>query len=271
MLADGDDAVAQNGQNDLDSFKQHQRFLLATFTNPLNLKPLGHLTDVIGDYEQSLNKMRSAYVNSAKVRAEMGVNAGRAAEMITAIADTMMKLEPSDPARFNQAQLIANAQMDLQLVRYEVRSYTGNPADKTEQAAFQQLDVAISGVDKLKSALGAIHSDKVAQLDTALRTYKASVQALKMANDAINDARKDMTAQGAEILKVGDELYSIQLHLVEADTSQARTLQIGCTLLVLLLGIVAAILITRQITRPLQQTLEVVNRIASGDLLTPLR
>jgi methyl-accepting chemotaxis protein len=266
MLADGDDAVAQNVQNNLDSFKQHQQFLLATFTSPINLKPLGHLTDVIRDYEQSLDKMRSAYVNRAKVRAEMRVSAGRAAEMITAIADTMIKLEPSDPARFDQAQLIANARMDLQLVRYEVRGYTGNLTDKAEQAAFHQLDIAISGVDKLKSALGTIHSDKVAQLDAALRKYQASLQALKMAKEAINDARKDMKAQGAEILKVGDELYSIQLHLGEADTSQARTLQISCTLLALLLGIVAAILITRQITRPLQQTLEVVNRIASGDL-----
>lgn len=38
------------------------------------------------------------------------------------------------------------------------------------------------------------------------------------------------------------------------------------TLLALLVGIVAALVITRQITRPIQETLAVVERIASGDL-----
>ena len=38
------------------------------------------------------------------------------------------------------------------------------------------------------------------------------------------------------------------------------------TLLALLFGLVAAWVITRQITRPLQDTLAVVERMASGDL-----
>ncbi|MEZ1376391.1 methyl-accepting chemotaxis protein, partial [Enterobacter hormaechei] len=43
------------------------------------------------------------------------------------------------------------------------------------------------------------------------------------------------------------------------------------TLLALLVGVLAAFLITRQITRPLRETMDVVNRIASGDLTQELR
>jgi methyl-accepting chemotaxis protein len=147
-----------------------------------------------------------------------------------------------------------------------VRGYTGNSNEKTEQAAFSQLETAIKNVDKLKAVFNATHSSEVAQLEASLRSYQTSVQAYKTANDAIVTARKDMTAQGYEIVTLGEELAKIQLTLAAEDTHTARSLQIGGTVLALLLGIFAAIVITRQITRPLQQTLEVVDRIASGDL-----
>jgi methyl-accepting chemotaxis protein len=266
MLANGDEAAAQKVQVTLDDFKKQQQLLLATFSNPVNTKLLGQLTDVIQNYQVSLDQMRSGYQTSTKVRAEMGTNAVKGAELLAAISSAVVKLDPYDPERSEQLQLLADAKMDLQLVRYEVRGYTGNSTDKTEQAAFQQLETAISNVDKLKTVFNATHGGEVAQLEAALRNYRASVQAYKSANDSIVNARKDMTAQGLDIVKLGDELSKIQLRLADEDTTWARTLQIGGTVLVLLLGIFAAILITRQITRPLQQTLDVVNRIASGDL-----
>nr|WP_122315160.1 methyl-accepting chemotaxis protein [Pseudomonas cichorii] len=266
MLADGDDNAAQNVQTQLDTFKKTRQSILANFNNPANVRLLENLGDQLNTYETLLNKMRSAYRNSAQVRAEMGVNAARASELLSAINESVMKLEPSDPARSDQLQLIANARMDVQLVRYEVRGYTGNPTDKTEQTAFKQLQDAIKGVDRLKTAFAAEHGDKVAQLETALRSYQASVQGFKDADIGINSTRKEMTALGEDIFKMGAELYSLQEGLALEDAADARRLQIIGTLIVLLLGVAAAIIITRQITRPLQETLEVVNRIASGDL-----
>ena len=43
-------------------------------------------------------------------------------------------------------------------------------------------------------------------------------------------------------------------------------LQLICTLLILLFGILAAVVITVQITRPVRETLDTVERIAAGDL-----
>lgn len=48
-------------------------------------------------------------------------------------------------------------------------------------------------------------------------------------------------------------------------------MQLITTLLVLLFGITAAVIITRQITVPLRETLAAVDRIASGDLTQNLR
>ncbi len=266
MLANGDEAAAQKVQAALDDFKKQQQLLLSTFTNPLNAKALAQLTDIIKNYETSLDQMRGGYQVSTKVRADMGVEATKGAQLIAAINDAVLKQDPSNPERSDQLQLMADAKMDFQLVRYEVRGYTSNSNEKTEQAAFSQLETSIKNVDKLKAVFNATYGTEVAQLEASLRNYLTLVQAYKTANDTIVSARRDMTAQGYEIVNLGEELSKIQRSLAAQDTTKARSMQIGGAVLALLLGIFAAIIITRQITRPLQQTLEVVNRIASGDL-----
>ncbi|WP_439331770.1 HAMP domain-containing methyl-accepting chemotaxis protein [Pseudomonas viridiflava] len=263
MLTDGDETAAQNMQGKLDTFKKHQQSLLGTFTNPVNVKPLSQLTDVIRAYEASLNQMRAVYQTSARVRAEMTANATTATQSIDALNSAVLQMDPSDPARFDQVQWVNTARQDLTLVRYEVRGYTGKPDDKSEKAAIQQLDTAIQHLDGLKSTFGAA---RVAQLENGLRSYRSSVEAFKATTVEAATVRKDLTTQGATIVKLGDELYDLQMKLGDDDTAQARSLQIGCILLVLVLGILAAVIITRQITRPLQETLAIVDRIASGDL-----
>ncbi|MEE4626809.1 methyl-accepting chemotaxis protein [Pseudomonas alliivorans] len=263
MLTDGDEAAAQNMQGKLDTFKKHQQSLLSTFNNPVNIKPLGQLTDVIREYEASLNQMRAVYQTSARVRTEMTANATTATQSIDALNSAVLQMDPSDPARFDQVQLVSTAREDLTLVRYEVRGYTSKPDDKSEKAAFQQLDTAIEHLDGLKSAFGAA---RVVPLENALRSYRRSVDAFKATTVEAATVRKDLTTQGATIVKLGDELYDLQMKLGDDDTAQARNLQIGCILLVLILGVMAAVIITRQITRPLQETLAIVDRIASGDL-----
>ncbi|RMN40924.1 methyl-accepting chemotaxis protein [Pseudomonas syringae] len=266
MLTEGDETAAQNMQSKLDVFRTHQQSLLTQFTNPLNLKPLGELSDITRDYEASLNRMRAAYQAGAKVRGEIATHAGAASQTIESLNNAVMQMDPSESARFDQALLVNTARQDLLLVGNEVRGYTAKPDEKTEKAVFQLLDTAISHLDKLKSAFDAGNRERITQLETALRNYRASIDAFKVTTQTAGAVRKDLTTQGAAIVKLGEELYGIQMQLAKADTAKARNLQMGCVVLVMLFGILAAVIITRQITRPLRDTLAIVERIASGDL-----
>ncbi|AHG43442.1 methyl-accepting chemotaxis protein [Pseudomonas syringae CC1557] len=266
MLTDGDETAAQNMQSKLDVFKAHQDSLRGRFTNPVNLKPMSDLADVTRDYEASLNSMRAVYRDSTKVRTEITSNAAAAAQGVEALNESVMRMDPSDPTRFDLAQQVNSARQDVLLAGSEVRGYTAKPDEKSEKAAFQQLDATISHLDKLKSAFAASNGAQVAQFETALRNYRTSLDAFKATAQTAGDVRKDLTTQGATIVKLGEQLYGLQMQLAKADTDKARNLQIGCVVLVMLLGILAAVLITRQITRPLRDTLAIVERIASGDL-----
>ena len=265
MLANGDEAVAQNVQTNLDSFVAQQQKLLDSFKSPDNLKLLNDQKAIITAYQQSLNKMREAYRNGNAARQVMGDKADIANTQIDAL-DSSVRQMPDSAERFAQFEAVTTAKEQFQLARYEVRGYTGNVNADTEARAAAQIEKAINGLKGLGAAFGGSQQVALSALESALGAYRSAVQNYKAANANIVAARAEMTTQGADIVTISDKLYDIQLARRDAESAQARSLQLISTLLALLVGIVAALVITRQITRPIQETLAVVERIASGDL-----
>lgn len=265
MLANGDEEVAQNVQTSLDAFAAKQQKLLDSFKSPENVKLLNQQKAVITAYQQSLNKMREAYRNGNAARQVMGDKADIANAQINAL-DTNVQQMPDSPERFAQFQAVSNAKEEFLLARYEVRGYTNNVNAENEARAAAQIEKTIAGLKSLNAVFGSSQQAALSSLETALGAYRSAVQSYKAANANIVAARAEMTTQGADIVTISDKLYDIQLDRRDAESAQARSLQLISTLLALLVGIIAAWVITRQITRPLKDTLAVVERIASGDL-----
>ena len=265
MLTNGDETAAQNVQTTLDGFVAQQQSLLNTFKSPENVKLLKEQSATIGAYQQSLNKMRSAYRAGNAARQTMGDNAESANALITAINAHVQQMPLSDQ-RFEQFQAITQAKEDFQLARYEVRGYTASANPETEQKAVVQLNASIASLNQLNTHFADTQQDALRQLESALTRYRSALLAYKAANSDAIQARKEMTDQGNTIVALSDQLYQIQLDRRDAESARARSLQLISTLLALLVGILAAVVITRQITRPLRETLAVVERIASGDL-----
>jgi len=266
MVADGDEKVAETVQVSLDGFKAYQEKLLTSFKSPANVQMLQQLGVVIADYQKSLNNMRSGYKTSITLRKDLTVHATKATEMLDRILADVKKLDATDESRFNQYELIVGAKEDLMQARYEVRGYLTDISPENEQSAAGKLDDAIKNLDQLKATFGTTHADALKQLETSLMAYRTTLQNFKTSSGDIAQARKEMTVQGQDIVKLSEAMYQLQLDRRDVESAQARNMQIGCTLLAMILGIIAAVIITRQITRPLQETMAVVDRIASGDL-----
>ena len=265
MLTNGDETAAQNVQTTLDGFVAQQNALLSSFKSPENVKLLKEQSAVISAYQVSLNKMRSAYRTGNTARDTMGTNADIAYKLIETLDSDVRNMAPGDE-RFAQFQAITQAKQDFMLARYEVRGYTANSNADTERKAVAQLDAAIASLKPLNEHFSSTRQDELRQLENALTQYRSAVQAFKLATADAVQARKEMTEQGASIVTLSEQLYQIQLDRRDAESAQARTLQLVSTLLALLVGVIAAVIITRQITGPLRDTLAVVERIASGDL-----
>ncbi|EPM70925.1 methyl-accepting chemotaxis protein [Pseudomonas syringae pv. theae ICMP 3923] len=270
MVADGDEKVAETVQVSLDGFKNYQQKLLSTFKSPENVKMLEQLAVVIADYQKSLNNMRSGYKASTAARDELSTHAGKSIGVFELLQAEVKKMDPADANRFEQYQIVTDAKENLRLARYEVRGYTTNATPETEQAAVAKLDLAIKDLDTLKTTFSGTQADQLRQLETSLAAYRKALQSFKAATADIAQARKEMTVQGQDIVKISEAMYQLQLDRRDQESAQARTTQITCTLLAIILGMIAAVIITRQITRPLKETLAVVDRIASGDLTQTL-
>lgn len=149
--------------------------------------------------------------------------------------------------------------------RLGVHSYTAELTSTTKQ-----LEAITLHIDALKRELPdeAMHTQV---FENAMQNYRQSLDNLRSARVAVALARQEMIDEQAEIIKRNDALYKLQLAQRDTESALARTLQLFATALALLFGVLAAFLITRQITRPLRETLEVVETIASGDLTTELR
>ncbi|MCU7649020.1 methyl-accepting chemotaxis protein [Pseudomonas aestus] len=269
MLTNGDETAAQNVQVTLDDFSAQQKKLLASFQSPENIKLLQGLGATIAAYQDSLNKMRNAYRTGNAARQTMNQNADDANDLINGINERVKQMPLSDE-RFEQFQAITEAKEAFQLARYEVRGYVTTSNPETEQKAVAQLNAAITELEQLNKHFSRTQGDALQRLTTALTGYRSSLQTFKAAFSDAVQARKEMTDQGADIVERSDALYQIQLDRRDVESAQARSLQLTSTLLALLVGVLAAVIITRQITRPLRETLVVVERIASGDLTQDL-
>ncbi|MBN6774514.1 methyl-accepting chemotaxis protein [Pseudomonas granadensis] len=265
MLTNGDETAAQNVQTTLDGFAAQQQALISKFKSPENVKLLKQQAATIAEYQTSLNKMRNAYRTGNSARDSMSANAATAYDLIESISQRVQQMELSEQ-RFEQFQAITAAKEAFILARYEVRGYTATSNAETEQKAVGQIDAALASLKPLNSYFASTQQDALRQLETALVNYRSSLMAFKNANSEAVQARKEMTDQGTTIVSLSEQLYQIQLDRRDVESAQARTFQLISTLLALLVGVIAAVIITRQITRPLQETLAVVERIASGDL-----
>ncbi len=266
MIANGDETIAATVQTTLEGFSKQQKSLLDTFKSPENVKLLNDQTAQIDAYQKSLNAMRAGYIANNSARTEMGSNAEASLKLLDALQQSAVQLPSDDPARFDAFVTISKAREQLVLARYEVRGYTANPSADTEQKAIKQLDTAVAALESLKGPFGDTNAGELQQLEKDLENYRAALGRFKVATDNIAQARKEMTDQGTAIVKINEDLNKIQTERRDAESAQARQMQLGATVLAILFGVLAAVVITRQITRPLAQTMAVVQRIADGDL-----
>jgi len=270
MLTNGDDAAAGNVQVKLNAFSEQQQKLLKSFKSPENVKLLQELGQTISAYQVSINKMRAGYKTSLAARDAMNLAAARAIELVEAINRDILALPESDASRLEQFRTITQAKEQLFQVRLAVRSYIADISSETEQLALRQLDGALAEIASLNRQMPN-EAARIQQFESAVLAYREAVRQFRDATADVAVARQEMTVQGATIVKISDALYAIQLERRDNESAHARTLQLTATLLALLVGVLAAVIITRQITGPLRETLAVVEKIAAGDLTHNLR
>ena len=143
-------------------------------------------------------------------------------------------------------------------------TYSGN-ADY-QQTALAAIDQAMANLKALPAKLPAEYAASLDDSADALAAYRDAVNQFGNAQSASEQALQVMAEQGSVLLDTSQAMTLSQTAVRDAGTRQAKTMLAIATGLALLLGLLAAWTITRQIIIPLRQTLAAAERVANGDL-----
>ncbi|WDY59260.1 methyl-accepting chemotaxis protein [Pseudomonas sp. PSKL.D1] len=265
-------AMANGGENEgkalqgaLEAFQAPLSKLRGVLIKPQSLALVSQAEQTLQAYAANQAQSFQSYQKMRAAQKEMGVLATQSFASIEDIRKQVRAL-PDAEQRFVRIEAINQIRENLILLRYHVRGYTGNTNADTEQLMNQQIATT---VNDLPGLVARFNGNFAAQFDTLgqqVRTYAQAVETFRGEVSKLVDYRNAMGRDVDTLNGLIGQLLDAQAVAVVNDSQFAKNLQIITTLLALLLGILAAILIARQISAPLQQALRAMQQVAAGDL-----
>ena len=264
MLSEGDAVTSERLDKTIASYRDRHSQLLNRFVNPINIALLEEQAGYNEAFVRSLSDMRQGYAQANAANQSIEQNATRLGELGAQLHARALRLSADE--HFEQYRAYTEIKEEIKHARYLLRVYMDAQTPQNAQAVYPQIDLAVAALDRHRDIVDLANPGTAAQIRAALDQYRAAIQSLEGATLTIAKARQGMIDHQTEILRISNALYQHQLERLNIESAEARTRLLVSAALALLLGILAAWLITRQIILPLRSTLADVERIASGDL-----
>ncbi|KAF6694748.1 methyl-accepting chemotaxis protein [Pseudomonas rhodesiae] len=252
--------------NKLDSGLKNARTMIE---QPADAALIDEQLAAVDQYKRAFSDMAQAGASRENARSKLGDTADNAVLKVGDIEKSL--LQGDSVTQFNSVVSLSKL---IQQARFQVRGYTYSGKVEAEQPALDAIDNALKKITELEGQLPAEFQANLQQAGVSLQAYRAAVSQYRDSQVASAAALKTMSAQGDILLSHSDKLTLSQTVVRDTDAAHAKNLLLLATILALIFGLVAAWAITRQIILPLEQTLKVAERVASGDLshnLTSLR
>ena len=194
-------------------------------------------------------------------RGKLGATSEAALASIAAIEKDV--LQGDNLAELNSVNQVSRL---LLQARFEVRGYTHTGDLEAATPAIEAIDQALTELARLSSIMPSAYSPQFAQASTALKNYRAAFIEFRDSQVHSDKQLSQLQVLGNALVDLSNELSASQLSQRDSDTRQAKSALLICASLALLLGVIAAWIITRQIITPLRDTLNIVKAVAAGDL-----
>lgn len=219
-------------------------------------KDLQRLVGLIGQYQQQQNAFEKAVAAKDAVRQSWNMSE---------VQDSLNQVERQITNADLQLAFIQLNQK-LTLVRYGARGLLLSLSAESEAPLVAAIDDARSAANALSRRLSDAQRPLLQPLLTALDDYKKRIEAYLPAYQQEQAVSQLLGNSAQEVGTLVNAFMQDELTQTHNDINSAQ-LQMGITTLIAIIaGLLVAWRITLQITRPLQSTLALAERIASGDL-----
>ncbi|BDM20603.1 methyl-accepting chemotaxis protein [Pseudomonas sp. LRP2-20] len=258
---DRNEAAIGELEKALGTLERQINFMLGQIEQPTDQQRLQQQQAAVSQYLQAFNDLKQAAQRREAARGVLGDSADKAVELISRVQQRL--LQAGD---INQYQHAVDVSALVQQARFQVRGYTYSGNAEYQQTALTAIDQALTELKALPARLPAEYAASLDDSATALAAYRDAVTQFGTAQSASEQALQRMSDQGTVLLQTSEAMTLSQTAVRDAGTHQAKIMLGSATALALVLGLLAAWAITRQIIIPLRQTLAAAERVANGDL-----
>lgn len=241
---------------------------LQMLTVPANVKMLSGMRDQATGLKQTFDQLVD---NNQKVDAQLKPLI-KVSDEVSATFESLLEKTLDDTRRspdqtgIDQVKIAGDLRNGMTNFRLVFRRYLSTPTAEGRQATFDSADALIAQVTAARDALPSQAGPAVGTALAALRQYRelmANISQLLQLNDQLRDS---LQHKAADAVKSAEEIMAMQVVSADNEKRSAIIQLLSVAAVVLLIGIFAAVLITRQITRPLSASVLAARRIAEGDL-----
>lgn len=223
------------------------------------------LSDMTRTFE-AVGKQRESRDQSAQRLQEQSVQALEAVRQLEGEVLKAVSEEQDNGERLQELTNLSQLRQQIQLARFQVQAYTLSRKAQDEVAAMAAIDESLKELAQISQDQADENIQALKPAETALQHYKTLLGEFRTLQEQVEQSRQNMDVLGDQMLDSVDSLVRQQGTLRDHEATASRTLLAGVAGLAMLLGLLAAWVMTRQILLPLRHALSAAQRIAQGDL-----
>ncbi|KPW56773.1 Methyl-accepting chemotaxis protein [Pseudomonas syringae pv. broussonetiae] len=225
--------------------------------------------ETVSRLEKTFADVRANRQTRNQVRTRLEQTSEQALQAIALVESEVLKSvsqEQDSTERMEEFTNISQLRQQVQIARYQVQAYTFTTRDADEAAAIVAIDEALKEIGQIGQDEDSESLQGLGAATTALQGYRERLNEFKQIQTKAEADQELMRSLGDQLLDSVAALNRLQTAQRDSEAVNSSTTLSSVAGLALLVGLLAAWVMTRQITVPLQQTLLVAARIAQGDL-----
>ena len=241
---------------------------LQTLTRAENQQALKRLQDTTLAYDQQVKRLVEADKATSDALKPLGAMSDKYAETFNRLFEsaTASALASADSARVADLRTVADLRNGMTMFRLMLRRYIAVPSEANKKVLLDTTDAFLADMSKARSGLPAALSSQLEEAQAGIRRYREVLVEVAALFEQKQSLRQQVDQQSQAMDSIMTGLMDTQQRLAQDDQHRAFIQIAVLTVLALVVGLLAAVLISRQITGPLALTVELARRIAKGDL-----
>ena len=246
---------------------------LDTLTRAENQQALKALQTTIVAYDQKVKRLIAADQSTTDALKPLTALSDKYAQTFASMLEgtTTSALASADGERVRELRTVADLRNGMTTFRLMLRRYIAVPNDVNKKLLMETIDSFLSDISKARTSLPTALSSQLEEAHAGMRRYREVLVEVAGLFEQKQNMREQVDQESKAMDKIMSGLMDTQQRLAHEDQHSAFIQMAVLTALALVIGLLASVVISRQITAPLALTVDLARRIAKGDLTVQAR